>query len=169
MHLLLLRCRHSVSLVQLPFRLVPGEADFCRLSHCTQALAAPPLLAGSNVVIAAETGSGKTFAYLAPLASRLLDLQMAQPPRGPSVLVLCPNSQLAEQVAAAANSLLSADGSPLLPAAALSPARVGIVLIAVCGRPHTVSYAVPPLRDDTAGYVRGVDARPFTGRAVCVF
>ncbi len=37
-----------------------------------QAAATRPLLAGHNLVLAAETGSGKTLAYLAPLLSNML-------------------------------------------------------------------------------------------------
>jgi len=37
-----------------------------------QASAAPPMLAGEDVIIAAETGSGKTLAYLVPLVEKLL-------------------------------------------------------------------------------------------------
>lgn len=37
-----------------------------------QALALPAVLAGGDVILAAETGSGKTLAYLLPLMQRLL-------------------------------------------------------------------------------------------------
>ena len=70
------------------------------------------------MVIAAETGSGKTYAYLAPLVTRLL--QLPQPLRCPAAAVLCPNSVLADQVAAAANAMTGDDGAPLLRAAALT-------------------------------------------------
>lgn len=77
-------------------------------------MAAPPILQGQDVVLAAETGSGKTYAYLVPLISRLvkrkaLALQATDPLRvGPSgypaqheaALVLCPNSALCDQVTA---------------------------------------------------------------------
>ncbi len=80
------------------------------------------MLDGRHTIIAAETGSGKTFAYLAPLFTRLLSLP--QPPRGPGAVVLCPNAMLAEQVATAANSLCDAAGVPLLRTVALSPTVV---------------------------------------------
>ena len=38
-----------------------------------QELAAGPLLQGRNVVLAAETGSGKTFAYLGPIISQICE------------------------------------------------------------------------------------------------
>ncbi len=80
------------------------------------------MLQGRHTVIAAETGSGKTFAYLAPLFSRLLALP--QPPPTPVAVVLCPNALLADQVAAAANSLRNAAGEPLMRTVALSPSVV---------------------------------------------
>ena len=82
----------------------------------------PPVLQGRHTVIAAETGSGKTFAYLAPLFTRLLALP--QPPPTPVAVVLCPNMLLADQVAAAANSLRDASGAPLMRTVALSPSVV---------------------------------------------
>jgi ATP-dependent helicase YprA (DUF1998 family) len=45
---------------------------------CSQALAAEALLTGASAVIAAETGSGKTMAYAAPIASALLKHKEAQ-------------------------------------------------------------------------------------------
>ncbi|GJP41882.1 hypothetical protein CLOM_g1504 [Closterium sp. NIES-68] len=48
-----------------------GRAGFERPS-AIQAGAVPQILSGSDVVVAAETGSGKTHAYLAPLLSHVL-------------------------------------------------------------------------------------------------
>lgn len=75
-----------------------------------QALAWPALLHMQDVVLAAETGSGKTMAYLAPLFVHLL----AQQPGGqddmppPAALVLCPNAALCQQVQHVAQTLLHA-------------------------------------------------------------
>jgi ATP-dependent RNA helicase RhlE len=73
----------------------------------------PPALAGRDLAVVAHTGTGKTLAYLVPLAQRLL----AEPPqrtRGRPVdprrrlraLVLCPTRELAQQVAREAQALL---------------------------------------------------------------
>lgn len=42
------------------------------LNNLAQALALPAVLAGGDVILAAETGSGKTLAYLLPLMQQLL-------------------------------------------------------------------------------------------------
>lgn len=44
-----------------------------------QELAIPPIAEGKSVVLAAETGSGKTVTYLAPVISQLLHRQQAHP------------------------------------------------------------------------------------------
>ena len=109
-------------------------------SHLTtiQRRCIAPLSNGRNAVLAAETGSGKTLAYLAPLVSRLIDLQQqslsgnreAELSRSdiPPLLVLCPNEVLCEQVASVAQSLVHGDSHeqvPLISASTLhtSPAQ----------------------------------------------
>ena len=68
-----------------------------------QRLAIPELVAGEDVVILAETGSGKTFAYTLPMVA-----SVGSPGRGgtkvqgrccPSMIVLVPNVELGRQVA----------------------------------------------------------------------
>ena len=80
----------------------------------TQIISIPDLVKGKDVVIAAETGSGKTVAYLAPLLSRLASVSASPPadsmdPRGSRDekvgLVLCPNIQLCKQVSKVAKEL----------------------------------------------------------------
>jgi superfamily II DNA/RNA helicase len=61
-----------------------------------QTAALPPILAGADVLALAQTGSGKTAAFVLPLLQRLV----ASPPRpGPRVLVLAPTRELAAQTA----------------------------------------------------------------------
>ena len=60
-----------------------------------QAEAIPALLAGSDVVTQAQTGTGKTAAFAIPLIERL-----ERPRSGPQAVVLAPTRELAMQVAA---------------------------------------------------------------------
>ena len=123
-----------------------------------QELALPPLLAGHDVVLAAETGSGKTLAYLAPLVdwalrSRAAAAAHAAADEAPgtgaaperrrrhatAALVLCPNAALCEQVAAAAGALRDpASGAPLAATALVSsqsppPPRLPDVVVTTPG------------------------------------
>ncbi|KAG7974878.1 hypothetical protein I3843_06G069900 [Carya illinoinensis] len=88
-----------------------------------QAACVPAILSEKDVVLAAETGSGKTYGYLTPLMDRLRtacddfantvsDHDFAQSRR--LCLVLCPNVLLCEQVVRMANCLCGDDGEPLL-------------------------------------------------------
>ncbi|PON46578.1 DEAD-box ATP-dependent RNA helicase [Parasponia andersonii] len=93
-----------------------------------QAVTIPSIFSGKDVVVAAETGSGKTHSYLVPLIDRLCtgeddsgnvaSEQGESPPRKVS-LVLCPNVTLCEQVVRMANDLCGDDGQPLLTVAAV--------------------------------------------------
>lgn len=59
-----------------------------------QAGAIPPALAGKDVMATAQTGTGKTAAFVLPIMHRLLDL-----PRGKiRVVVISPTRELAEQI-----------------------------------------------------------------------
>ena len=59
-----------------------------------QAQALPPALAGSDVLGLAQTGTGKTVAFVLPILQRLL----ARRRPGPSALVVAPTRELAAQV-----------------------------------------------------------------------
>ena len=84
-----------------------------------QAEAAPLLLLRKNTLVAAETGSGKTVAYLAPLLHNMLVEvhkeggagQCNSQPNGPRLLVLTPNRTLCDQVETVARALMQ--GLPL--------------------------------------------------------
>ena len=58
-----------------------------------QAQAIPLILPGHDLVAAAQTGSGKTAAFLLPIMARLLD-----GPRALRALILVPTRELASQV-----------------------------------------------------------------------
>ncbi|KAL5552955.1 hypothetical protein UlMin_040356 [Ulmus minor] len=96
-----------------------------------QAASIPSILSGKDVIIAAETGSGKTHSYLIPLIDRLCNEHESSENRSYDKevyvphklsLVLCPNVTLCEQVVRMANGLCGEDGQPLL------------AVSAVCGR-----------------------------------
>jgi ATP-dependent RNA helicase RhlE len=78
-----------VSLIERLGLLVPTEI---------QAKAIPPALAGGNVMASAETGSGKTAAFLLPIIERL------QRPGATRALVLAPTRELALQIEVNARS-----------------------------------------------------------------
>lgn len=93
-----------------------------------QATCIPHVLMANDVIVAAETGSGKTHGYLVPLIEKLCskssttkddNCQDTTPGAHDMVLVLCPNVMLCEQVVRMANSLLDESGKPLKSAAAV--------------------------------------------------
>jgi superfamily II DNA/RNA helicase len=66
-----------------------------------QAVAIPPALAGRDLLATAETGTGKTAAFVLPALHRLATGMMPRR-RGPRILVLTPTRELAAQVTKAA-------------------------------------------------------------------
>jgi ATP-dependent RNA helicase RhlE len=103
-----------------------------------QAGAIPPALAGRDVIATAQTGTGKTAAFLLPLLHRLIDL-----PRGVTrVLVLSPTRELAEQISEVCRGLarhtkvqsaLVVGGRPMQPQERALRAGVDVV-VATPGR-----------------------------------
>ncbi|MDE2366058.1 MAG: DEAD/DEAH box helicase [Betaproteobacteria bacterium] len=67
-----------------------------------QEQAIPELLAGHDIMASAQTGTGKTAAFMLPALHRLASPSKV-PGRGPRVLVLTPTRELALQVSEAAN------------------------------------------------------------------
>ncbi|MCF0253335.1 MAG: DEAD/DEAH box helicase, partial [Duodenibacillus sp.] len=66
-----------------------------------QVQAIPALLAGRDLLAAAQTGTGKTAAFGLPLIARLLATLQARPARTVRALVLAPTRELAAQIAEA--------------------------------------------------------------------
>ena len=62
-----------------------------------QAEAIPAALKGEDLIASAQTGTGKTAAFILPALQRLLAAP-SKPGRGPRVLVLTPTRELAQQV-----------------------------------------------------------------------
>jgi superfamily II DNA/RNA helicase len=93
----------------------------------------PAILSRKDVVVAAETGSGKTHGYLVPLIDRLCSVpddsadtvsDQESTPLRRLCLVLCPNVLLCEQVVRMANGLCGDDGEPLLRVASVCGRQV---------------------------------------------
>ncbi|MBN2081098.1 DEAD/DEAH box helicase [bacterium] len=59
--------------------------------------AIPPVLAGHDLIALAQTGTGKTGAYLLPILTVLIDRPRAKP-LNPSVVVLAPTRELVQQI-----------------------------------------------------------------------
>ena len=66
-----------------------------------QAQAIPEIIAGHDLMASAQTGTGKTAAFILPALNRLAT-PSALPGKGPRVLVLTPTRELAQQVCDAA-------------------------------------------------------------------
>lgn len=66
-----------------------------------QQKAIPQILEGSDIIACAETGTGKTAAFLLPVLQKLIEKK----PKGTSVLVLAPTRELASQIEAACREL----------------------------------------------------------------
>ncbi|MGC6474251.1 MAG: DEAD/DEAH box helicase [Candidatus Puniceispirillaceae bacterium] len=63
-----------------------------------QQQAIPVLLSGQDLMGLAQTGTGKTAAYLLPLIQKLSEGEKGKGPRRPKVLVLAPTRELAHQI-----------------------------------------------------------------------
>jgi ATP-dependent RNA helicase SrmB len=63
-----------------------------------QGKAIPVLMSGKDGLISAETGAGKTLAYLLPIFHKLLGDQVARDHTSPVALVMLPTRELADQV-----------------------------------------------------------------------
>ena len=75
--------------------------------------AIPPLLAGSDVLGQAATGTGKTAAFALPLLHRLAENE--EPGRSPRGLILVPTRELAMQVAEAVHKYARGSGARVVP------------------------------------------------------
>lgn len=87
----------------------------CNVEHTTyiQHEALPKVLAGNHTLIAAETGCGKTLAFLVPIVENLLKRKRSgigyrtDTFNTPQVLILTPGRELAEQIGQVAEQLCS--------------------------------------------------------------
>ena len=104
----------SFTSLHLPESLARGIAD-AGFERCTpiQARSLPRALAGLDVAGQAQTGTGKTAAFLVALYSRLLrsDPDAGRPVTSPRALVLAPTRELAVQRSNPASAMPRASGS----------------------------------------------------------
>ncbi|KAI3970562.1 hypothetical protein MKX01_024209 [Papaver californicum] len=139
-----------------------------------QAACIPLIHSGNDVVVAAETGSGKTHGYLVPLINNLLksdssddsvsgtgDLNHGAPRFGKFSLVLCPNVMLCEQVTKMANCLVSDSGDPLLRVAAVCgrqgwPVAPPDIIVSTPAALLNYLFAIDPDRRRRTDFVRGL-------------
>lgn len=75
-----------------------------------QDLALPALAAGRDAFITAPTGTGKTFAYLIPVLTRMLEHPGEAVQSSPRVLILAPTHELAVQLQGELEKLSEASG-----------------------------------------------------------
>ncbi len=75
-----------------------------------QARAIPPALSGADVVATAQTGTGKTLAFLLPIVDKLLRQSTDAPTKSVKALVLSPTRELAIQIAEAFGKLAANTG-----------------------------------------------------------
>ncbi|KAL0385598.1 UNVERIFIED_CONTAM: DEAD-box ATP-dependent RNA helicase 22 [Sesamum radiatum] len=139
-------------------------------SYSLAAACIPAILAGADVVVAAETGSGKTHGYLVPLIHKLCSTADVSERALDDVklkkhhhvsLVLCPNVMLCEQVVRMANSLCDGSGEPLLKTAAIC-GRQGLsvkepdIIVSTPVALLNYLYAIDPEKRRRADIIRGV-------------
>lgn len=71
-----------------------------------QALSIPPGIEGKDILAAAQTGTGKTLAYLLPIFDRMVrHFGAKRPKKGPYALILAPTRELAQQITESATAL----------------------------------------------------------------
>lgn len=115
--------------------------------RAVQAQVTPEALAGRDVISLAETGSGKTVAFLAPVIQKILDDRPAKGERLSArerlrAIVLCPTRELADQTGALAANLVGGtvlSSSVAVGTVGASPQRAAIeagtdILVATPGR-----------------------------------
>ena len=76
-----------------------------------QSLAWPQILSGNHTIVADQTGSGKTGAYLVPCLLRSLQTPSIKQNGSPKVLILAPTAELADQIRAVCLKI-SQNGTP---------------------------------------------------------
>ncbi len=87
-----------------PLRRAVAELEFTYLTRVQEEVL-PLSLAGRDVVAQAQTGSGKTAAYLLTIFNRVLRTPRPSPPEVPRALIVAPTRELAVQISHDADAL----------------------------------------------------------------
>jgi ATP-dependent RNA helicase RhlB len=90
--------------IPAPIRTAIDEQGFTKLTR-VQAEVLPLSLRGDDVVAQAQTGSGKTAAYLLTIFTHILNTPKTSPPEVPRALIIAPTRELAVQIAKDADDL----------------------------------------------------------------
>ncbi len=94
---------HELDLPE-PIQRAIDDVGFTNLTK-VQADVLPISLAGGDVVAQAQTGSGKTAAYLLTIFTHILRVPKSSPPEVPRALIVAPTRELAVQISNDAESL----------------------------------------------------------------
>jgi len=105
-----------------------------------QRAAIPAALAGTDLLVSSQTGSGKTAAFLLPALQRLATVAPTGRGTGPRILVLAPTRELALQVDKAAHTY--GDGQRLRTACLVGGMPYGLQLKQL-GKPVDIVIATP--------------------------
>jgi superfamily II DNA/RNA helicase len=105
-----------------------------------QRAAIPAVLAGTDLLVSSQTGSGKTAAFLLPALQRLAAVAPAVRGNGPRILVLAPTRELAQQVQKAAHTY--GDAQRLRTACLVGGMPYGLQLKQL-GKPVDIVIATP--------------------------
>jgi len=106
-----------------------------------QQQAIPAALAGGDLLVSSQTGSGKTAAFVLPALQRLRAPAKVSAGTGPRMLVLCPTRELAMQVQKATHGYCS--GQKLVTACLVGGVAFGKQLAQVRGGRVDIVIATP--------------------------
>lgn len=85
--------------MDLPIKLLQAiKAEKFEILTEIQKQVLPLVIKGGDLMASADTGTGKTMAFVLPILNNLLTSTIRKPGAGPRVLILTPTRELAEQV-----------------------------------------------------------------------
>lgn len=87
----------AFTLLPKEIRAALGEQDY-QTPTAIQEQSIPPILEGNDLLGSAQTGTGKTAAFVLPLLKRLLEDRQRNEPGFPRALILAPTRELAGQI-----------------------------------------------------------------------